>query len=44
MKFYYKNIEQSELVPFDSGGHGMAAELKAIRNHIKDFLERKYLT
>ena len=30
--FYQKNIEHSQLGSFDRGGHGMASELKAIRN------------
>ncbi|WP_207640840.1 alpha/beta fold hydrolase [Desulfitibacter alkalitolerans] len=39
-EFYHKNIEHSELVSFDSGGHGMVTELKAINKQVKDFLER----
>ncbi|MBV1758861.1 MAG: alpha/beta hydrolase [Dethiosulfatibacter sp.] len=38
-EYYSKNIEQSELVSFDSGGHGMATELKSIRNNINRFLK-----
>lgn len=39
-EFFHKNIKHSELVSFDSGGHGMVTELKAINKQIKDFLER----
>lgn len=38
-EFYSKNIKYSELVSFDSGGHGMATELKSIRNNINRFLK-----
>ncbi|OEF97193.1 hypothetical protein BHF68_05755 [Desulfuribacillus alkaliarsenatis] len=41
-EFYHKHIDHSELAAFDSGGHGMASELKSIRKYIKDFLEKTY--
>ncbi|SMP72158.1 alpha/beta fold hydrolase [Anoxynatronum buryatiense] len=37
--FYHAHLANSQLVTFDSGGHGMASELKEIRNQINAFLE-----
>jgi len=37
--FYHGHLANSQLVSFDSGGHGMATELSEIRNQINLFLE-----
>ena len=36
--FYHAHLANSQLVSFDSGGHGMASELTAIRDQINVFL------
>ncbi len=41
--FYHTHLANSQLISFDSGGHGMATELKAVRNHINVFLEENHL-
>lgn len=38
--FAHDNIQQSELVSFESGGHGLIAKYKEIRQHIGSFLDR----
>ena len=39
-EFVHNNIEHSELVSFDIGGHGLFAETKEITKQIKDFLDK----
>ncbi|MEN1758891.1 alpha/beta hydrolase [Anoxynatronum sibiricum] len=38
-EFYHTHLANSQMVSFDSGGHGMASELKEIRHQINAFLE-----
>ncbi len=37
--FNHISIENSELISFDRGGHGMVAELKTVTKQIKEFLD-----
>ncbi len=37
-EYAHENIKHSELVSFESGGHGLVAQSKVIREQIKDFL------
>lgn len=39
-EFIHQNIKHSEIMSFDSGGHGLASELKTINKQIEDFLEK----
>lgn len=39
-EFYHSNIEHSELVAFDSGGHGMISKLHDMVGQVDDFLAR----
>ncbi len=37
--FYHAHLANSQLISFDSGGHGMATELREIRNHLSRFFQ-----
>jgi pimeloyl-ACP methyl ester carboxylesterase len=35
----HKKIEQSQLVSFDTGGHGMLSQIDKVRRYVKEFLK-----
>lgn len=41
-EFYHEHTANSQLITFESGGHGMVSKLKAVRDPITLFIEKNH--